>query len=66
MSTTYHIASLVDTVPLTNQRGLRSVGSLRIAILTFLQVSKGFGKWQQVATGGIHVAVRTAFGLGLE
>ena len=38
---TWHIESFIDTLPLTNQRGLRSVGSLRLAI-------------QQVATGGIQ------------
>jgi hypothetical protein len=50
---TWHIESFIDTLPLTNQRGLRSVGSLRLAILL---VNKGFHKWHEVATGGIHVA----------
>jgi hypothetical protein len=63
MPTTCHIASFIDTLPLTNQRGLRSVGNLRLAIQTFtkvflaIQTSKGFDKWHEVATGGIHVAL---------
>jgi hypothetical protein len=36
---TCHHASFIDTLPVTNQRGLRSVGSLRLAII----------QWQQVA-----------------
>jgi hypothetical protein len=75
MPTTCHHVSFIDTLPSTNQRGLRSVGSLRLAII----------QWQQVATGGIQslpvapvtssgnrcqqvspVAVRSHFGLRLE
>jgi hypothetical protein len=49
MPTTCHVASFIDTVPLTNQRELRSVGSLRLAILSFFQVASSGIQWQQAA-----------------
>jgi hypothetical protein len=60
-----HIASFFDTLPLTNQRGLRSVGSLKTC--HYLVTSSG-NRWQQVSTGVnrcLLVAVRSHFGLRL-
>jgi hypothetical protein len=52
MPTTCHHASFIDTLPLTNQRGLRSVGNfVRLAIIQWQQVATGGNRCQQVSTG---------------
>ena len=58
----------IDTLPLTNQRGLRSVGSLRLAIIQWQQVASSGNKWHPVTSSGnrcLLVAVRSHFGLRL-
>jgi hypothetical protein len=50
MPTTCHHASFYK--PCTNQRGLRSVGSLRLASIPSRPVATSGNRWQQVATGG--------------
>ena len=59
MPTTCHHASFIDTLPLTNQRGLRSIGwefkTCHCPVATGgIQMSRWHSnvQWQQVATGG--------------
>ena len=60
MPTTCHHASFIDTLPMTNQRGLRSVGRLRLVIVQWQKVARKRWhpkvQWQQVATGGIQMS----------
>ena len=64
MPTTCHHASFIDTLPMTNQRGLRSVGSLRLASIQSRPVAtsgiqsrpvtSSGNKWQQVASSHVQ------------